>query len=258
LVNLITNSVKFTSKGTIEIGADFLGEEMVFWVRDTGVGISDENQKAIFERFRQVDTPDSTPAIGFGLGLAITKALVELLGGRIWVESVPGQGSLFVFTIKTNIAAPTMETTQNQNSNSEIFDFKEHTVLIAEDIDFSFQYLEALLSKTGVKILWAKNGQEAVDLAISNPEIDLVLMDMHMPVKNGYEATVEILKLRPELFIIAQTAFVVREDLEKCYACGCSGVIAKPFRKNLLFETLVEYFEKASHGHQPSNAKTPN
>ena len=247
LVNLITNAIKFTSKGTIEIGADFLGEEMVFWVRDSGIGISDENQKAIFERFRQVDIPDSAPEVGFGLGLAITKALVELLGGRIWVESVPDQGSLFVFTVKTNIADPIMETNSTFGLDSEIFDFKEHTILIAEDLDFSFQYLEAILKKTGAKILWAKNGVEAIDFVKTNPSIDLILMDMHMPVMNGYEASSVISKLRPELIIIAQTAFVVRDDIEKCYASGCTGIVAKPFRKNLLFETLAEYFEKMTH-----------
>ncbi|MFZ4546713.1 MAG: ATP-binding protein [Bacteroidales bacterium] len=247
LVNLITNAIKFTSKGIIEIGADFLGENMMFWVKDSGIGISDENQAAIFERFRQVGMPDSSPMVGFGLGLAITKALVELLGGRIWVESEPGQGSLFVFTIKTNIAAPIMETNLKSEMELETVDFSKHTILIAEDIDFSFQYLDALLSKTGAKTLWAKNGQEAIDFVNSNPNIDLVLMDMHMPVMDGYQASVEISKLRPELIIIAQTAFVLRDDIEKCYASGCSGLIAKPFRKNLLYETLAEYFEKISH-----------
>jgi signal transduction histidine kinase/CheY-like chemotaxis protein len=247
LVNLITNAIKFTPKGTIEIGADFLGEDMMFWVKDSGIGISDENQNAIFERFRQVGMPDSSPAIGFGLGLAITKALVELLGGRIWVESVLGQGSLFVFTVKTNIATPIMETDLKPEMEPETANFSEHTILIAEDIDFSFQYLDALLSKTGAKTLWAKNGQEAIDFVNSNPDIDLVLMDMHMPVMDGYQASVEISKIRPELTIIAQTAFVLRDDIEKCYASGCSGLIAKPFRRNLLYETLAEYFEKISH-----------
>jgi len=243
LVNLITNAIKFTSKGKIEIGADFSGEDMMFWVKDTGMGIPFENQQLIFERFRQVETPGASPVIGFGLGLAISKALVELLGGRLWVESQPEQGSLFVFTIKTNILTNTMETIQ-MNNNSYPFDFREHTILIAEDIDFSFLYIEAVLRRTGVKILWAQNGKEAIEHVKTNHSIDLVLMDMHMPVMNGYEATEVITNLRPGLPVIAQTAFVLPEDMKKCYASGCTGYLAKPIRKEQLLNTLAEYFEK--------------
>ena len=244
-VNLITNAIKFTLKGKIEIGADFAGEEMLFWVKDSGSGIPYENQQHIFERFRQVETPGSAPVIGFGLGLAISKALVELLGGRLWVESIPDVGSLFVFTIKTNIVNNTMETTQiiNNNSSSPV-DFRERTILIAEDIDFSFLYIEAVLRRTGVKILWAQNGREAIEHVKTNQDIDLVLMDMQMPLMNGYQATEVISKLRPDLPIIAQTAFVLSDDVKKCYAVGCTGYLAKPIRKEQLMNTLAEYFAK--------------
>ena len=243
LVNLITNAIKFTTKGRIEIGADFSGDEMMFWVKDTGIGIQGDNQQSIFERFRQVETPGASPVMGFGLGLAISKALVELLGGHLWVESLPEQGSLFVFTIKTNIVNTTMETTQFNNS-SYPYDFKERTILIAEDIDFSFLYIEAVLRRTGVKILWAQNGKEAIEHVKTNQNIDLILMDMHMPVMNGYDATEAITKLRPEVPIIAQTAFVLPEDMKRCYAAGCTGYLAKPIRKEQLLNTLAEYFEK--------------
>ena len=244
LVNLITNAIKFTTVGRIEVGADFAGEEMLFWVKDSGIGIPYEKQQAIFERYRQVDTNDAKPIIGFGLGLAISKAIVELLGGHLWVESTPGQGSLFTFTIKTNIVInTTMETTQVNNS-SYPFDFKEHTILIAEDIDFSFLYIEAVLRRSGVKILWAQNGKEAIEHIKTNLDIDIVLMDMHMPVMNGYEATSVISSLRPGLPIIAQTAFVLPDDVKKCYAAGCAGYLAKPIRKEQLLNTLTEYFDK--------------
>jgi len=244
LVNLITNALKFTTTGRIEVGADFAGEEMLFWVKDSGIGIPYENQQSIFERYRQVDTKDSKPIIGFGLGLAISKAIVELLGGHLWVESIPKQGSLFVFTIKTNIIINTnMETTQVNNS-SYPFDFKEHTILIAEDIDFSFLYIEAVLRRTGVKVLWAQNGKEAIEHVKTNLDIDIVLMDMHMPIINGYEATSIISALRPGLPIIAQTAFVLPDDVKKCYTVGCTGYLAKPIRKEQLLNTLSEYFDK--------------
>jgi signal transduction histidine kinase/ActR/RegA family two-component response regulator len=246
LVNLITNAMKFTSEGRIEVGADLSDDKMLFWVKDSGIGIPYENQQAIFERFRQVESQDSKPIIGFGLGLAISKALVELLGGHLWVESVPDQGSLFIFTIKTNIVInTTMETTQvNNTASSYPYDFKGHTLLIAEDIDFSFLYIEAVLRRTGVKILWAQNGKEAIEHVKSNLDIDIVLMDMHMPLMNGYEATSIISGLRPELPILAQTAFVLPDDVKKCYAAGCTGYLAKPIRKEQLLNTLSEYFEK--------------
>ena len=247
IVNLITNAIKFTPKGRIEVGADFSGKDMLFWVKDSGIGIPYEKQKTIFERFHQVEGLDSKPAIGFGLGLAISKALVELLGGHLWVESIPELGSLFVFTIKTNIESNTMETNQLKESSSYPFDFKEHTLLIAEDIDFSFLYIEAVLRRTGVKILWAQNGKEAIEHVKTNHDIDLILMDMHMPLVNGYEATEIISGLRPGLPIIAQTAFVLPDDVKKCYDAGCAGYLSKPIRKEQLLNTLSEYFDKIDH-----------
>lgn len=248
LINLITNAMKFTTSGRIEVGADIAGEEMLFWVKDSGIGIPFENQQSIFERYRQVETKDSKPVVGFGLGLAISKAIVELLGGHLWVESIPDQGSLFVFTIKTNIVInTTMETTQVNNGSSYPFDFREHTILIAEDIDFSFLYIEAVLRRTGVKILWAQNGKEAIEHVKTNLDIDIVLMDMHMPLMNGYDATGVVSALRPGLPIIAQTAFVLPDDVKKCYAVGCTGYLAKPIRKEQLLNTLSEYFDKMEH-----------
>jgi len=245
LVNLITNALKFTNKGIIEVGADFAGEEMLFWVKDSGIGIPYENQQTIFERYRQVETKDAKPVIGFGLGLAISKAIVELLGGHLWVESTPDQGSLFTFTIKTNIETNTnMETNQVNNASAYPYDFKERTILIAEDIDFSFLYIEAVLRRTGVKILWAQNGKEAIEHVKTNLDIDIVLMDMHMPVMNGYDASNVISSLRPGLPVIAQTAFVLPDDVKRCYAAGCSGYLAKPIRKEQLLNTLSEYFDK--------------
>lgn len=244
LVNLITNAKKFTVKGRIEIGVDFSGNEMLFWVKDTGIGIPYDKQTAVFERFRQVDSPDTKPVLGFGLGLAISKALVELLGGHLWLESQPETGSLFAFMIKTYNINETMETNHLKETGSYPYDFKEHTLLIAEDIDFSFLYIEAVLRRTGIKILWAQNGKEAIEHIKSNSDIDLVMMDMHMPIMNGYEASEIISGLRPELPIIAQTAFVLPEDVKKCYAAGCTGYLAKPIRKEQLLNILAEYFDK--------------
>ena len=137
-----------------------------------------------------------------------------------------------------------METNHLKETGSYPYDFKEHTILIAEDIDFSFLYIEAVLRRTGIKILWAQNGKEAIEHIKSNSDIDLVMMDMHMPIMNGYEASEIISGLRPELPIIAQTAFVLPEDVKKCYTAGCTGYLAKPIRKEQLLNTLAEYFDK--------------
>jgi len=140
-----------------------------------------------------------------------------------------------------------METTHS-NSSSYPFDFTGHTILIAEDVDFSFLYMEAVLRRTGVKIIWTQNGKDAVEIAKTNLEIDLVLMDMYMPVMDGFEATALISELRPGLPIIAQTAFCLPEDIKKCYAAGCIGHLAKPIRKEQLINTLAEYFERIEQG----------
>ena len=137
-----------------------------------------------------------------------------------------------------------METNQVNNASAYPYDFKERTILIAEDIDFSFLYIEAVLRRTGVKILWAQNGKEAIEHVKTNLDIDIVLMDMHMPVMNGYDASNVISSLRPGLPVIAQTAFVLPDDVKRCYAAGCSGYLAKPIRKEQLLNTLSEYFDK--------------
>ena len=244
LVNLITNALKFTKTGKIEIVAERWNELAVFWVKDTGIGIPEESLPFIFDRYRQVTKTDFTNVSGFGLGLAICKALVELLGGNIWVESMVGQGSVFYFTIP--YITPKLTEMNNVNSAETAFpyDWKGRTILIAEDIDFSFLYIEAVLRRTGARVLWAQNGREAIEMVKVNPGIDIALMDIHMPIMNGYDATREITKIRPDLPVIAQTAFVLPDDVKACYAAGCAGYLAKPIRREQLLNTLTEYFEK--------------
>jgi two-component system, cell cycle response regulator DivK len=125
-------------------------------------------------------------------------------------------------------------------------DFSGKTILIAEDIEFSFLFLEAALRRSGVRILWAQNGREAVDLALSNPDIDLVLMDIHMPVMSGLAAATLIRSVRPGLPVIAQTAFVMEEDIRKCYQAGCTGFLSKPIRRDDLIQTLSGYLTSKS------------
>jgi signal transduction histidine kinase/CheY-like chemotaxis protein len=242
LVNLITNALKFTNKGRIEVVAERWEDKAVFWVKDTGIGIPEESLPYIFDRYRQVTKTDAANVSGFGLGLAICKALVELLGGNIWVESRPGHGTVFYFTIP--YTTPKLNEMNNTTETAFPYDWKGRTILIAEDIDFSFLYIEAVLRRTGARVLWAQNGREAIEMVKVNPGIDIALMDIHMPIMNGYDATREIVKIRPDLPVIAQTAFVLPDDVKACYAAGCAGYLAKPIRREQLLNTLTEYFEK--------------
>jgi PAS domain S-box-containing protein len=244
LVNLITNALKFTNKGKVEIALERWGDRAVFWVKDTGIGMAEENLPYIFDRYRQVTKPDTPIQNGFGLGLAISKALVELLGGNIWVESEAGHGTVFYFTIPYSTPKQTEMSNVNSNETAFPYDWKGRTILIAEDIDFSFLYIEAVLRRTGARVLWAQNGREAIEMVKVNPGIDVALMDIHMPIMNGYDATREIVKLRPDLPVIAQTAFVLPDDVKACYAAGCAGYLAKPIRREQLLNTLTDYFEK--------------
>lgn len=257
LVNLITNALKYTNKGRIEVVSERWGDHAVFWVKDTGIGIPEESLPLIFDRFRQVAKTDSTNTSGFGLGLAICKALVELLGGNIWVESRAGHGSVFYFTIP--YITPKQNEMNNVNSPETAFpyDWKGRTILIAEDIDFSFLYIEAVLRRTGARVLWAQNGREAIEMVKVNPGIDIALMDIHMPIMNGYDATREIMKIRPDLPVIAQTAFVLPDDVKACYAAGCAGYLAKPIRREQLLNTLTDYFEKIDQHAQVQAGNLP-
>jgi CheY-like chemotaxis protein len=253
-VNLIGNAIKFTSVGCIETGIELWGNTLVCYVKDTGIGIAAEDQAAIFDRYKQSGKQKEFDVKGTGLGLAISKALVELMGGNIWLESELEKGSVFYFTIPYK----TLNTTAMMNYDEAVsafpYNWQGRTILIAEDIDFSFLYIETVLKRTGAKILWAQNGRQAVELVRANTKIDVVLMDIHLPVMNGYDATREIKAMRPELPVIAQTAFVLPNDVKQCYTAGCSGYLAKPIRKDLLLRTVSGFLDDPAHNELSDDA----
>lgn len=234
LTNLIGNALKFTSKGTVNFGYHLKENNIEFYVEDTGIGIPTEMHNEIFKRFRQVETTSCRQFGGSGLGLSISKAYVELLGGQIWLTSELDKGSVFTFTI------PYKKTTQSQLHEKPTNSFynepdKFKTLLVAEDTESNFLLLEEIFSEIGLNIIWAKNGLEAIDFCKSNPLIDLVLMDLKMPKMDGFEATKQIKKFRPNLPIIAQTAFSTETDKIKALECGCVDFISKPIiRESLL------------------------
>ncbi len=239
LTNLIKNAIKYTATGYIEVGCRFQGSYYIFNVKDTGIGIKEEHQLNIFERFKQGEV--STEALeGLGLGLAISKSIVDALGGTIWVESEPKLGSTFYFTIphKEQVYAAKPNLNNNIEMNTRL---PECEVLIAEDEEFIYYFLNQFLSKKNIKTLHASNGEEAINMVIANPNIQLVLMDTRMPVLNGLEATKRIKKLKPELPIIALSAFASSLDVQQTIKAGCVDYIVKPFNKEIVMQKILMY-----------------
>lgn len=248
LINLAGNAVKFTQEGSVTFGARISqNKEVLFYVKDTGIGIPEEKKDLIFNRFTQADQTSSRTYSGSGLGLAISKGFVELMNGKIWIESELGRGSEFYFTIPLKVV--TRKKVMKTENKKDISDFKweDLNILVVEDNLVSYKLLEISLSKTGCSTLHAENGADAVEIVRNNPEIDVVLMDIQLPVLNGYDATRQIKKIRPELPVIAQTANAMDSDRAKCMEAGCSDYVTKPIvLKNLLpiIENFVQEKEK--------------
>jgi PAS domain S-box-containing protein len=240
LTNLINNALKFTQKGTIEMGFKKEEKDICFFVKDTGIGISEELHEKIFEPFRQVELEMAYHYGGTGLGLSISRKLVELLQGKIWLESTPGKGSVFYFTIPyQNVKAS--DTADRKKPDKKSLQAEGKVVLVAEDDDTNFMYIEAALSKEKINLIRAFNGAEAVEMVKNRPDIQLVLMDIKMPILNGYNATRQIKELRHELPVVMQTAYAMTEERGHAFEAGCDDYIAKPIRKSELIETVLKY-----------------
>ena len=244
LNNLIGNAMKFTTQGFIEFGYKFSGpDKLLFYVKDTGVGMPKDKLDVIFKRFGQIEQKDDKNQTGTGLGLTISKKLAELLGGEMWVESEEGKGSTFFFTMPYD---PELNTADEYGASSDgtgeaSLDGK--VILVAEDEDMNVAYMQEVLAETKATVLWARNGQEAVDAMKSHPEIDLILMDIKMPVMNGYDATVKIREFNKDVIIIAQTAYALTGEKEKTIAAGCNYYITKPIEINVLLNTLKGFLK---------------
>jgi signal transduction histidine kinase len=245
LTNLIGNALKFTHHGTVSFGCTVKGTELEFFVKDTGIGIPAEMHIKIFERFRQVENSSTRQYGGSGLGLSISKAYIEILGGKIWLHSEPDKGSTFFFTIpyKKVVKSPIHEIQVIPGPKIEKGLIK--TILIAEDEDSNFMLLEALMEDMNISIIRAINGIEAVELCSSSKKIDLVLMDIKMPMMDGFEATRKIRKFNTSLPIIAQTAFTSEADKREAIVCGCNDFITKPIRNELVISKVSEYLGRS-------------
>jgi len=246
LTNLVKNAIKYTREGAIEFGYHLKKHnefvELEFYVKDTGIGIPIGRQEVIFERFIQADIADKMAYQGAGLGLAITKAYVEMLGGKIWVESEEGIGSTFYFTLPYR-GKPVKETIDQQHEplgKSEAT--RKLKILIAEDDEVSGILIESYIKMFGNETLKAKTGIEAIEACRNNPDIDLVLMDIRMPGMEGYEATKQIREFNREVIIIAQTAYGLTGDRGKSLEAGCNDYIAKPINKTELQAMIQKHF----------------
>lgn len=245
LTNLVKNAINYTDSGTIEMGYTKKGKMFEFYVKDTGIGISENRTNEIFKRFVQADVSDKRAAQGSGLGLTITKAYVEMLNGKIWVESKEGKGSVFYFTLPANtekevksnvIGNSPLKGTENSNSNSKL------KILIVEDDRVSELLIKAFVKNITNNIVTVKSGMEAVEMCRKNPDINLVIMDIKMPGINGYEATREIRKFNNNMVIFAQTAFALPGEKEKAILAGCNDYISKPLDKNELLKLIKKNF----------------
>lgn len=240
--NLLSNAVKFTQTGQIEFGYRYSGKDLLFFVKDTGIGISPEFHDVIFEPFRQEDDTMTRKYGGTGLGLAICKRLVHLMGGKLWLESDKGKGSIFYFNLNLSLSdKPKPEA--NQVINEKV-GWKGKTILIVDDNKDVLAYLNEIMVDCEAKIITAESGEDAIEICNWAEKIDLILMDIQMPVMDGYTATKEIMKIYPNIPIIAQTAHAMAGDDKKCIKAGCVGYISKPIDKIKLKQLISMFLDK--------------
>jgi signal transduction histidine kinase len=244
--NLIDNAIKFTDRGAIRFGISNIWEQTVeFFVQDTGIGIAEETQSVIFERFSKIDHTYTKEYTGTGLGLAISKSLVELMGGEIRVVSYVGKGSTFYFTHPLTDAALQYLSKQLAEADNKVSPYlwDNKTIVIVEDVEQNYKYLEYMLFPTNAKVIWLKNGKEAVDYFVDKNPADAVLMDIRLPVMNGIEATKAIVKLSA-VPIIAQTAYTLGDEKQLAMSAGCIGYISKPVNGAKLLSMLDGLFKQ--------------
>ncbi|MCO6162797.1 ATP-binding protein [Flavobacterium sp. NRK F7] len=243
ITNLLTNAIKFTDEGFIVLDYefDFKKNQIHFTVKDSGKGIPDELQETIFSRFNKVDFISDQDNKGLGLGLAISKAYIEMLGGTISLKSEVGVGSTFSFSIPLQFDSET--TLEAQPIYEDISLGDEEIILVAEDDNINYLLIEKLLKLLNFKVVRAKNGQEAVEICKQNKEVDLILMDIKMPSVDGHEAFTKIREFNKDIPIVAQTSYSFPEEIEKINKTGFNDFISKPIDKDKLYIIIRKYIQ---------------
>lgn len=245
--HLLDNAVKFTRVGSIEVTSSMAGTTLMFTVKDTGIGISKDHLQNIFEQFRQEVDGHHRPFEGLGVGLTLTKHVVEQMDGYLWVESEKGSGSEFFFTIPFRpVEKVQKEKEKIKELVPESFNWGGRKILVADDNHDILKYLNRILSDTGIKVLLARSGEEALSMVIENEDLDMVLLDMQMEEMNGLEATREIRKVRPTIPIVAQTAFIFEEEQDIILDAGCDACLIKPIRQDQLYTVISNLFSDNS------------
>ncbi len=239
--NLIGNAIKFTKEGHITFGYSIKNNRHIeFYVQDSGIGIPARNMGLIFDRFGQVDQANAYQPSGTGLGLPISKSLVKLMGGELWVESSEGEGSTFYFTLPL-VVKEALQESRIPISN-KTYNWPNRRILVAEDEELNWMFIREMLRKTGAEILRARDGHEVVTM-VEEQTPDMILMDIKMPEMNGIEATRKIRMLDKKVPIIAQTAFVMAEEKEESLRAGCNHFVTKPLDRTILMELIDSYFK---------------
>jgi len=241
LSNLVSNAVKFTSAGEIVIACSKNPKEFVFSVADTGTGIPVEDQQKIFKRFTSINYSGLNTE-GTGIGLSISEKIVKKLGGNLWLESNVGKGSTFYFSIPYLASSKKLYKRRKTQVVNEPRSLKSKgKVLVVEDDKASQELIDRILRPLNLEFVYANDGSEAIRYVISNNDVSLIMMDLKLPDVNGYEATSIIKKIKPEIPIIAQTAFAMEGDREKAIAAGCDDYITKPLDSAKLLEMVQIY-----------------
>lgn len=243
--NLIGNALKFTEEGFIEFGYEIVNnEKLLFYIKDTGVGMDQNKKDLVFDRFTKIEDDNSRLYRGAGLGLAISKSLVELLGGEIWVDSALSAGSTFYFNLPFD-EIKELNHEQKAISINENYNWQNKTILIVEDEPANIMYIEEVLKVTKAKVLRASNGKEAVDIYKKySHNIDIIIMDIKMPKMNGYEATKQIKNLNKNIPIISQSAYAMQGDIDRGLKAGMTDYLIKPIKPKLLLSILNKHLNK--------------
>jgi signal transduction histidine kinase len=239
LTNFISNAVKFTEKGFIEFGYEKLPDnQLLFYTKDSGIGISEKDKELVFKRFGQVEDTYTRNTSGTGLGLAISKSIIDLLDGEIWFESMEEKGATFFFKIPVKYDTASLIKSDVSKSIAIDYDWSDKVILIVEDDDMNYRVVKTLLSKTGVQLIRAESGIEAVQIAVTNEHISLILMDIQLPKMNGYEASRKI-KAEKNIPIIAVTAYAMPGEQHKSFEAGCNDFINKPYNMSELMAKIA-------------------
>lgn len=240
LINLLSNAFKFTDTGKIEGGCIAEGDKIIFYVSDTGIGIHPDKHEFIFERFSQLNQGSSRLFGGTGLGLSIARGLVNLLGGKIWLKSEPGKGSVFYFTIESKTSMEYVSRVEEIDTRRETVKFSNKVVLVVEDDNYNTVLIEEILTGTGLQLLFAENGMDAISVVLHHPP-DLILMDVSLPDISGYDVARQILMQDPSIKIIAQTAYASQDDRNRALSAGCVDYISKPIDSKKLISLLSKW-----------------